>query len=490
MAHGSLTIVRGCLAFVALIASACGVASAQPLVAAVLPTSRSVQVGAPATAFATIINTGATTATGCGIAPGIALPAEFHYQVTSAATNAPTGPPDTPASIGPGQSQTYSFAITPSAPIQPRDVPLVFDCANTPPAPSTAGINTLFLSADAAPVPDVIALAATGSNNGFVELDSGHLGAFALATSNVGAPGDVTVTADTGGAPIPVTFLLCQSQPDGSCQPTDRVNLTIGAHATPTFSVFVTAQGPFGTDPAVNRAFVRFRDGSGAIRGSTSVAIGPTTLAGTWHLSATGTATAGGDTEPFSLDLPAFAVTQSGTTLSGTVIAGDVRDILPLPICSLDCPAPGSCTLSCPGVSCAITCTPAVAFCGELMTLDGTVAGAALSITLQSSPSVTATCSGQASGSLFISETNVYTGTGTAAFHAVPTASGPFTGRTAQTCGATGDFEGAIDCGAFSSSGTFSLQVDAASAVPRAQVSPEPRPLGVVVRELARRLAP
>src|SRR5262249_31267344 len=47
------------------------------VVAAILPSSRSVLVGTPATALATIINTGAITATSCRIEPGATVPGSF-----------------------------------------------------------------------------------------------------------------------------------------------------------------------------------------------------------------------------------------------------------------------------------------------------------------------------------------------------------------------------------------------------------------------------
>jgi hypothetical protein len=52
-----------------------------PPVAAVLPTSRSVQVGTTATAFATMINPATVTATSCGISPVTNIPANFFWQV-------------------------------------------------------------------------------------------------------------------------------------------------------------------------------------------------------------------------------------------------------------------------------------------------------------------------------------------------------------------------------------------------------------------------
>src|SRR5262249_61828872 len=90
-----------------------------PLVAAVLPTSRSVQVGTPATAFATIINTGTSTATGCQISPGTSVSASFSFQTTNPATNALTGTMNTPADIPANAARTFVFAFTPTPAIPP-----------------------------------------------------------------------------------------------------------------------------------------------------------------------------------------------------------------------------------------------------------------------------------------------------------------------------------------------------------------------------------
>ena len=247
------------------------------LVAAVLPSSRSVQVGTTATAFATIINAGTDTAIGCAPTLVTSLPVTFAYQTTDPATNQVTGSPNTPVNITAGAAQSYVFALTPSAPIAPTDVQLSFDCTNTDPAPITIGLNTLLLSASATPVPDVVALAVTSTNDGIVNIPGATgTGAFAVATVNVGASGNITATADTGGASLPVNIFICQTNPGtGACltSPAGSVTTTINANATPTFAVFVQGNGTVPFDPATNRIFVRFKDSGGVTRGSTSVAV-------------------------------------------------------------------------------------------------------------------------------------------------------------------------------------------------------------------------
>ncbi len=244
------------------------------LAAAVLPTSRSVQVGSLASAFATIINLGPETATGCSIAPKTVAAASFTYQTTNPATNTPIGTPNTPADISAGGGQSFVFAFIPTSPIPPTDVQLTFGCTNTAPAPSTTGLNTLLLSASATPVSDLIAVAATLSNDGIVTLAS--VAAFAVATANVGVGGLITVSANTGAVSLPVSLVLCQTNPTtGAClaPATPTVTLQIDAGATPTFSIFVGASGPIPFDPANNRIFVRFTDSGNIVRGATSVAV-------------------------------------------------------------------------------------------------------------------------------------------------------------------------------------------------------------------------
>jgi FG-GAP-like repeat len=244
------------------------------LVAALLPSSRSVQVGTPATAFATVINAGENTAVGCAISTLTGTPAAFVFQTTDPATNIVTGLPNAPVDIPAGSSQSFVFALTPTAPIAPTDVQLSFDCANTFPASILSGINTLFLSASVTPVPDIVALAATPSNDGIVTLAS--TGVFAVATVNMGASENITVSADTGAATLPVNISLCETNPaTGACISAIGPSVTtqINANATPTFGIFVEGSGAVPFDPAANRIFVRFKDGGEVTRGSTSVAV-------------------------------------------------------------------------------------------------------------------------------------------------------------------------------------------------------------------------
>jgi hypothetical protein len=252
--------------------------SAPAMFAATLPTSRSVAVGVPATAFATIINSSSTLpATGCRIQPMSNIPAIFVYQTTDPATNALKGAANTPVDIGPGVAQSFVIALTPTAPFDPTEVRFSFSCENSNVAPIFVGLDTLLLSGSATPVPDLIALAATLGNDGIVNIpDATGTGVFAVASANVGSAGTITVSADTGGASLPLSVLICQTNPTtGLCiTPTGAsVTTTVDALGTPTFAISVVGAGNVPFDPAGNRIFVRFRDGNNVVRGATSVAV-------------------------------------------------------------------------------------------------------------------------------------------------------------------------------------------------------------------------
>ncbi len=249
------------------------------LFAAVLPTARSVQVGEPATAFATIINSGSSPATGCTISPFTSVPATFLYQTTDPATNALTGTPNTPVDIAAGGSQSFLIAFTPTAQIPRQPVPpfeernyvlvaLTFVCTNTDPAPvSTA--NRLTLSATPNPQPDLVAVIATTTGDGIVNIPSAGTGAFAVAVTNIGADTPTAVGAriavtgpGVGGDPYRGVF-VCQTDPMTAACVTPlgdaQLPLTIATGETMTFSVFLQGTGlNFAFDPAVDRTGVTF----------------------------------------------------------------------------------------------------------------------------------------------------------------------------------------------------------------------------------------
>ena len=245
------------------------------LFSAILPLSRSVQVGTAATAFATIINAGPQNGTGCSIAPVTSVPANFVYQTTDPTTNAVTGSANTPVNITAGLSQSFVIALTPTAPFAPTDVSFNFVCSNSPAAMNLTGINTLNLSGSATPVPDIVALAAN-QDPGYLDISPfTSTGAFAVATVNFGAASPITATADTGAATLPVSFQLCQTTSSGACMapPAAAVTAQVANNATPTFAVFGIGTGTIPDLPGQNRAFVRFKDAGGTLRGATSVAL-------------------------------------------------------------------------------------------------------------------------------------------------------------------------------------------------------------------------
>lgn len=235
-----------------------------------------------------ILNQGNVPANDCPIAPRTAVPATFAYQPTDPATNLPIGTPNMPVDITAFGRQSFVLAFTPTAPMNAAEIELTFACANAPAvAPVVRELNTIVLSAAIAPTPDVVMIAVTPDKvgaPGLMQLPN-RANAFAVAAVNAGAAGSLLVSADTGGIPLPATFLLCRTDPiTAQCiePPASALTWTSAAGSTATFSVFVGATGPIPFDIGRNRAYVRMSEaiaGSGgapmpgAGRGSTCVAI-------------------------------------------------------------------------------------------------------------------------------------------------------------------------------------------------------------------------
>jgi hypothetical protein len=253
------------------------------LVAAILPSSRSVQIGTNFSFFMTIINAGTIPATGCtiGLLGSITNPNDFPtasvtFQTTDPATNHLIGPPNQPVTIAGGASQSFVVFATVSDIVSDTFQP-VSTCDNAATPTVIAGVNTITLTTSNIEPPDVIALAATAGANGIVDIPTKGTGAFAVATADLGAAGSILVAVDTGGVTLPVTAAICQTDPaTAQCEaaPASTLMHVYSNGETPTFSIFATSTGSIAFNPATGRIFVRFTDTSGGtIRGMTSVAV-------------------------------------------------------------------------------------------------------------------------------------------------------------------------------------------------------------------------
>ena len=201
---------------------------------------------------------------------GTSVDADFTFQTTDPATNELIGSANTPVVIPAGGTQSFVIALTPNSAFAPTDVPFIYDCENTDPALSTVGVNTLLVSADDDPVPDVIALTTV------IDLAAsvGSTALFAVGSANVGATGDITVSLDDNEQGLPLNLSICQTDADGCIvPPTETSSLTFPADTTASFAVFVEATSSIANDPANNRIFITFTDSDGIVRGSTSTAV-------------------------------------------------------------------------------------------------------------------------------------------------------------------------------------------------------------------------
>lgn len=241
------------------------------LSAAILPGSRSVPKGETATAFATIINAGPIAANGCIVQSAAPTGAAYEFQTTDPVTNGLTGLPDSRIDIPASSSRTFLLALTPDTTFGPKVIQFVFDCDNTSPAAISTGVNTFSLSSNATPTPDIIGLTTTTD----LQVNLGETALFAVATFNAGAAGAITASLDTGNQVLPLNLLICVTDTNGACldPPAATASLAVASGARPAFAVFATPADSIARNAATNRIFVRFMDGSGVLRGSTSTAV-------------------------------------------------------------------------------------------------------------------------------------------------------------------------------------------------------------------------
>jgi hypothetical protein len=134
----------------------------------------------------------------------------------------------------------------------------------------------MLLSFDPNPVPDIIPIGTTTSNDGIVHI-AGNTGLAVLATAaiNIGSAATLTVKPQLS-ASLPVTLTICETNPStGACLATlsPTVSRTFNTNDLATFTVVAQGSGNVPFDPANNRILLDFVDSQGVIRGETSAAV-------------------------------------------------------------------------------------------------------------------------------------------------------------------------------------------------------------------------
>lgn len=247
------------------------------LYGAIAPQARAGQVGGPPlTFFLRMVNDTGAPVTGCKpVFPF--LPAGTSYQTTDI-LNQLTGAPNTPVDVPAGGQQGFLLTIpTPSA--NTGGYSPEFQC-NEGSSTLTFALGGTF-SISSTPLPDVIAISATATNDGVARAPSiGGTAFMAVAGVNIGAAGTVTVTPHANTyLSVPAIFTVCETNAaTGACLAAPAVSLTsrFAAGQVRTYTLFAQAPGNSGIPfwPDAQRAHLTFvQTPSGFTVGDTSAAI-------------------------------------------------------------------------------------------------------------------------------------------------------------------------------------------------------------------------
>jgi hypothetical protein len=173
--------------------------------------------------------------------------------------------------------QTFVMSFQAEAPQVPINMQLGYDCDGVDATATIVGVNTLLTTFDTNPVPDMISVGVTPSNDGFAHTGGNSgTGFFALATDNIGASASLTARVRLSNPSLPITATICKTNSTtGAClsPAAATATATVNTNDTGTWTAFLLATGAVPPDPANSRAFVEFVDAGGTVRGSTSTAV-------------------------------------------------------------------------------------------------------------------------------------------------------------------------------------------------------------------------
>ncbi len=276
-----MRIIVNLLIGLALLASmtSTGLADAA-LNAAVLPGARTGVVNEPLSVFAVMQNFGDKDAHNCRVELDLGysgdVPIALSYQTTNGA-NQLIGTPNTPVDIAAGTVRNFFVEVVGSAQITGRDLGFGFICDETR-AANFPGVNTLRVNISDTPLPDLIPVMISLSGDGVARIDEpGGASAMAAAMVNIGAGGDLRISADGGEYTWPVALSLCETNAGGQCLATPTATLDV--HFAPdqarTFSIFAKASDRLGIPflPQLARAVLRMETLGGETLATSSVAI-------------------------------------------------------------------------------------------------------------------------------------------------------------------------------------------------------------------------